>query len=308
MAKSPEEEHPKKAFGWAARDTAGVFFSFKFSRRATGEKDVAYKVLYCGICHTDLHNAKNEWGRSISPLSLGICLHSFIHEIVDEVTEVGSKVQKFKVGDRNHDGTMTYGGYSDTMFCEEDFIIHVPDNMPLDAAAPLRCAGITVYSSMKHYGLDKPGLHVGMAGLGRLGHVVVKFGKAMGMKITVISTSPNTKDEALKNLGADSFLVSREEDQLKAAVGTLDGIIDTVSAQHPMLPLFHLLKTDGKLILVGLPEKRLEISAFALVKAKHNVKPGIEVIAMIGTPYQIRCQIPICDRYCRHIKGPFLNF
>ncbi|KAH1073204.1 hypothetical protein J1N35_025532 [Gossypium stocksii] len=168
---------------------------------------------------------------------------------------------------------------------------------------------------MKHYGLDKPGLHVGVVGLGGLGHVVVKFGKAMGMKITVISTSPNKKDEALKNLGADSFLVSREEDQLKAAVGTLDGIIDTVSAQHPMLPLFHLLKTDGKLILVGLPEKPLEIPAFALVKgrkvvggsmiggiketqdmidfaakhnvkpdidfaAKHNVKPDIEVIAM----------------------------
>ncbi|KAG4169460.1 hypothetical protein ERO13_A12G084560v2 [Gossypium hirsutum] len=325
MAKSPDEEHPKKAFGWAARDTSSVFSPFKFSRRATGEKDVAYKVLYCGICHTNLHNANNEWGSSISLLSLG------------------SKVQKLKVGDRvgvgctvsschscesckvnlenycpkmiltygskNHDGTMTYGGYSDTMVCEEDFIIHIPDNMPLDAAAPLLCAGITVYSSTKHYGLDKPGLHVGMVGMGGLGHVVVKFGKAMGMKITVISTSPNKKDEALKNLGADSFLVSLEEDQLKflnlligvlAAVGTLDGIIDTVSAQHPMLPLFHLLKTDGKLILVGLPEKPLEIPAFALVKvvggsmiggiketqdmidfaAKHNVKPDIEVITM----------------------------
>ncbi|OMP06052.1 Alcohol dehydrogenase superfamily, zinc-type [Corchorus capsularis] len=330
MSRLLEEEHPNKAFGWAARDTSGVLSPFKFSRRATGEKDVAFKVLYCGICHSDLHMVKNEWGTSVYPLVPG-------HEIVGEVTEVGSKVQKFKVGDRvgvgcmvgschscdsctnnleNYcpkmiltygakytDGTITYGGYSDTMVADEHFIIRIPDNLPLDAAAPLLCAGITVYSPLKYYGLDKPGLHVGVVGLGGLGHMAVKFAQAMGAKVTVISTSPNKKKEALENLGADSFLISRDQDQLQAAMDTLDGIIDTVSAQHPLMPLLGLLKTNGKLVLVGAPEKPLELPAFPLLgkrrlvagsmiggmketqemidfAAKHNIKPDIEVIAM----------------------------
>ncbi|XVE86890.1 hypothetical protein DITRI_Ditri18aG0071800 [Diplodiscus trichospermus] len=330
MARLPEEEHPNKAFGWAARDTSGVLSPFKFSRRATGEKDVAFKVLYCGICHSDLHKVKNEWGTSVYPLVPG-------HEIVGEVTEVGSKVGKFKVGDKvgvgcmvgschscdnctnnlenycpkmiltysakYYDGTITYGGYSDTMIADEHFVVLIPDNLPLDAAAPLLCAGITVYSPLRFYGLDKPDLHVGVVGLGGLGHMAVKFAKAMGAKVTVISTSPNKKKEALENLGADSFLVSRDQDQLKAANGTLDGITDTVSAQHPLLPLLGLLKANGKLILVGAPAKPLELAAFSLLQgrkvvggsmiggmketqemidfaAKHSIKPEIEVIAM----------------------------
>ncbi|KAK5775635.1 probable mannitol dehydrogenase [Gossypium arboreum] len=330
MTRLAEEEHPNKAFGWAARDSSGVLSPFKFSRRATGEKDVAFKVLYCGICHSDLHMAKNEWGISVYPLVPG-------HEIVGEVTEVGSKVQKFKVGDRvgvgcvvgschscdtcrnnlenycpksiltygaeYHDGSITYGGYSDTMVADEHFIVRIPDNLPLDAAAPLLCSGITVYSPLRYYGLDKPGLHVGVVGLGGLGHVAVKFAKAMGAKVTVISTSPSKKKEALENLGAYSFLVSRDKDQLQGAIGTLDGIIDSVSAQHPLLPLLGLLKSHGKLVLVGAPEKPLELPVFPLLQgrkvvggsmtggmketqemidfaAKHNVKPDIEVIAM----------------------------
>ncbi|XVF17389.1 hypothetical protein REPUB_Repub10bG0117500 [Reevesia pubescens] len=330
MSRLPEEEHPNKAFGWAARDTSGVLSPFKFSRRATGEKDVAFKVLYCGICHSDLHNVKNEWGTSVYPVVPG-------HEIVGEVTEVGSKVQKFKVGDRvgvgcmvgschscdsctnnlenycpkmilsygakYYDGTITYGGYSDTMVADEHFIVGIPDNLPLDAAAPLLCAGITVYSPLRYYGLDKPDLHIGVVGLGGLGHVAVKFAKAMGVKVTVISTSPNKKKEALENLGADSFLVSRDQDQLQAAIGTLDGIIDTISAQHPLMPLLGLLKTDGKLVLVGAPDKPLELPAFPLLlgrkivggsliggmketremidfAAKHSIEPDIEVIAI----------------------------
>ncbi|TYJ04402.1 hypothetical protein E1A91_A12G089500v1 [Gossypium mustelinum] len=320
MTRLAVEEHPNKAFGWAARDSSGVLSPFKFSRRATGEKDVAFKVLYCGICHSDLHMAKNEWGISVYPLVPG-------HEIVGEVTEVGSKVQKFKVGDRvgvgcvvgschscdtcrnnlenycpksiltygaeYHDGSITYGGYSDTMVADEHFIVRIPDNLPLDAAAPLLCSGITVYSPLRYYGLDKPGLHVGVVGLGGL--------------VTVISTSPSKKKEALEKLGAYSFLVSRDKDQLQGAIGTLDGIIDTVSAQHPLLPLLGLLKSHGKLVLVGAPEKPLELPVFPLLQlviiwrkvvggsmtggmketqemidfaAKHNVKPEIEVIAM----------------------------
>ncbi|KAK8673870.1 hypothetical protein V6N13_112179 [Hibiscus sabdariffa] len=323
----PEKEHPSKAFGWAARDPCGVLSPFKFSRRATGEKDVAFKVLYCGICHSDLHMVKNEWGFSLYPLVPG-------HEIVGEVTEVGNKVRKFKVGDRvgvgcvvgscrscnsckddlenycpksiltygakYHDGSITYGGYSDTMVADEQFIIRIPENLPLDAAAPLLCAGITVYSPLRYYELDQPGLHIGVVGLG---HVAVKFAKAMGVKVTVISTSPTKRKEALENLGADSFLVSRDNDQLQGVIGTLDGIIDTVSAEHPLLPLIGLLKSNGKLILVGAPEKQLELPIFPLLQgrkvvggsmtggmketqemvdfaAKHNVKPNIEVIAM----------------------------
>ena len=172
-----------------------------------------------------------------------------MHEIVGVVTEVGSKVQNFKVGDKvgvgcmvgachscdncdNHlenycpkmiltysakyyDGTITYGGYSDTMVSDEHFVVRIPDNLPLDAGAPLLCAGITVYSPLRFYGLDKPGMHVGVVGLGGLGHVAVKFAKAMGVKVTVISTSPNKKKEALEHLGADSFLVSKDQDQVQ---------------------------------------------------------------------------------------------
>ncbi|XP_030974173.1 probable mannitol dehydrogenase [Quercus lobata] len=328
MAKSPEVEHPKKAFGWAARDSSGILSPLKFSRRATGEKDVTFKILYCGICHSDLHMVKNEWGMSTYPLVPG-------HEIVGVVTEVGSKVHRFKVGDKvgvgclvgacrscndcsnnlenycpkailtygavYHDGTTTYGGYSDIMVADEHFVIRIPDNLPLDAGAPLLCAGITVYSPLKFYGLDKPGLHVGVVGLGGLGHVAVKFAKAMGVKITVISTSPNKKTEALEHLGADSFLVSTDQGQIQAALGTLDGIIDTVSAVHPLLPLIGLLKSHGKLIMVGAPEKPLELPIFPILlgrkivggscigglketqemidfAAKHNITADIEVI------------------------------
>ncbi|KAB1211056.1 putative mannitol dehydrogenase [Morella rubra] len=330
MAKSPEEEHPKKALGWAARDSSGVLSPFKFSRRATGDKDVTFRVLYCGICHSDLHMIKNEWGSSTYPLVPG-------HEIVGVVTEVGSKVQNFKVGDKvgvgcmvgschscdscsndlenqcskmiltygakYHDGTTTYGGYSDLMVADEHFVVRIPENLPLDAGAPLLCAGITVYSPLRYYGLDKPGMQVGVVGLGGLGHVAVKFAKAMGVKVTVISTSPNKKKEALEHLGADSFLVSKEQDQMQAAQGTLDGIIDTVSANHPLLPLIGLLKTNGKLVMVGAPEKPLELPVFPLLMgrkmvggsciggmketqemidfaAKHNITADIEVIPM----------------------------
>ncbi|CAL0314131.1 unnamed protein product [Lupinus luteus] len=328
MAAQPEVEHPKKAFGWAARDTSGLLSPFNFSRRETGEKDVAFKVLFCGICHSDLHMVKNEWGNTIYPIVPG-------HEVAGIVTEVGSKVQKFKVGDRvgvgclvdscrkcqscaddlenycpsliltygskHSDGTITYGGYSDSMVADESFVISIPDNLPLDVAAPLLCAGITVYSPIKYYGLDKPGLKIGVVGLGGLGHLAVKFAKALGAIVTVISTSPNKKTEAIEHLGADSFLISRDQEQLQSATGTLDGIIDTVSANHPLLPLISLLKSHGKLVMVGAPEKPLDLPVFPLIlgrkliggsmigglketqemidfAAKHDIKPDIEVI------------------------------
>ncbi|CAN1227793.1 Probable mannitol dehydrogenase [Linum grandiflorum] len=234
---------------------------------------------------------KNEWGTSIYPIVPG-------HEIVGLVTKVGSEVEKFKIGDRVGVGCMvascrnchncsnhlenycpgmvltysgpqstpktTYGGYSDTMVCDEHFVVRIPDTIPMDAAAPLLCAGITVYSPMR-YGL---------------GHVAVKFLKAMGVRVTVISTSSGKKVEALERLGADSFLVSKDQEEMNAAVGKLDGIIDTVSATHSLLPLIGLLKTNGKLILVGAPDKPHELPAFPLLLAKHNVTADIEVIPM----------------------------
>ncbi|KAH0681235.1 hypothetical protein KY284_022320 [Solanum tuberosum] len=318
-----------KAFGWAARDTFGVLSPFNFSRRVTGEKDVQFKVVYCGICHTDLHQLKNEWSNSIYPMVPG-------HEVVGVVTEIGTKVEKFKIGDKvgvgglvescrkcencdndleNYcrdqimtyngvytDGTTTYGGYSDIMVTNEHYVVHWPENLPMEAA-PLLCAGITIYCPLKYFGLDKPGMHIGVVGLGGLGHMAVKFAKVFGTKVTVISTSLSKKDEAIEHLGADSFLVSRDPDQMQGAAGSLDGIIDTVSVIHPLLPLINLLKTRGKLAMLGAPEKPLELPVFPLLlgrklvagsfiggmketqemvdfAAKHSITPDVEVVPM----------------------------
>ncbi|KAG2319106.1 hypothetical protein Bca52824_012319 [Brassica carinata] len=292
------EVFKKEAYGLAVKDESGVLSPFRFSRRETGEKDVRFKVLFCGICHTDLSMAKNEWGFTTYPLVPG-------HEIVGVVTEVGAKVTKFNAGDKvgvgymvsscrscetctddqenycpkmiitsgakYYDDTITYGGYSDHMVCEEDYIIRIPENLPLDVTAPLLCAGTTVYSPMKYHGLDRPGIHIGVVGLGGLGHVAVKFAKAMGTKVTVISTSDRKRDEAISRLGADLFLVSRDPEQMKDAMGTMDGIIDTVSATHPLLPLLDLLKYKGKLIMVGAPDKPLELPVLPLIFGKKMV-------------------------------------
>nr|QCD25588.1 cinnamyl alcohol dehydrogenase 8 [Asarum sieboldii] len=328
MAESGERELPRKAFGWAARDSSGILSPFTFSRRANGDNDVTLSIIFCGICHSDLHALKNEWTNSIYPIVPG-------HEIVGQVKEVGKNVTKFKVGDKvgvgcmvgscrschscnkgcenycpniiftynsvDRDDTITYGGYSDMVVVDQHFVVKVPDVIPLDRAAPLLCAGITVYSPLRHYGLSEPGQHIGVVGLGGLGHVAVKFAKAFGAKVTVISTSPNKKQDAIEKLGADSFLVSRDPEQIMAAIGTMDGIIDTVSAMHPLLPLLALLKLDGKLIMLGIPDKPLELPLFPLIMgrkivagsciggmqetqemidfaAKHNITADIEVV------------------------------
>ncbi|KAL3527470.1 hypothetical protein ACH5RR_012126 [Cinchona calisaya] len=328
MASSPELKHPVKSFAWAARDKSGVLSPFNFSRRATDGHDVQLKVLYCGICHSDLHMIKNEWGFTEYPIVPG-------HEIAGVVTEVGRKVQKFNIGDKvgvgclvgscrncnkcakdleNYcpaqiltygspytDGTPTYGGYSDIIVVDEHFAIRWPENFPLDAGCPLLCAGISTYSPLKYFELNKPGIHIGVVGLGGLGHVAVKFAKAFGAKVTVISTSAGKKQEAIEKLGADSFLLSGDPEQMQAAVGTMDGIIDTVSAVHSILPLIDLLASDGKLIAVGIPEKPLELPISSLCMgrkivggstigglketqemidfaAKHNILPDVEIV------------------------------
>ncbi|XP_048438038.1 8-hydroxygeraniol dehydrogenase-like isoform X2 [Pyrus x bretschneideri] len=156
------------------------------------------------------------------------------------------------------------------MVANERYIVRFPENLPLDAGAPLPCAGITVYSPLKYFGLSEPGKHVGIVGLGGLGHTGVKFAKAFGSKVSVISTSPGKKDEALKKLGADSFVVSCDQEQMKAARGTLDGIIGRVSAAHPIVPLLGLLKPHGKLILVGVPVKPLNLHVFPLIMGRKS--------------------------------------
>ncbi|XP_004235066.2 probable cinnamyl alcohol dehydrogenase 9 [Solanum lycopersicum] len=330
MVKGAVNEQPQKAFGWAARDPSGVLSPFHFSRRENGNDDATVKIHYCGVCHSDLHTLKNEWGFTKYPILPG-------HEIVGIVTAVGSSVHKFKVGDRvgvgvivgscqtcdiceqslenycpkaiftynstDHDGTNTYGGYSDIIVVHQRFVLRFPENLPSDAGAPLLCAGITVYSPMKYYGMTEPGKHLGIAGLGGLGHIAVKIGKAFGLKVTVISTSPKKEDEAITKLGADAFVLSTDPAKFKAAVNTMDYIIDTIAAVHPLAPLLSLLKMDGKLITIGLPEKPLELPIFPLVLgrklvggsdiggmketqemldfcAKHNITADIELISV----------------------------
>ncbi|TKY58741.1 mannitol dehydrogenase [Spatholobus suberectus] len=243
MVVPPEIEHPRIACGWAARDTSGVLCPFKFSRRETREKDVTFKVLYCGICHSDLHMLKNQWGMSTYPVVPGMLCAILTY------LKVGSKVHKFKVGDKvgvgcmvlscrscqscannlaSHcpkmimmtyggryvDGTTTYRGYFNLMVVDEHFVIHILDGLPLDVATPLLCAEITVFSPLRYFGLDKLGLQFGVVSFGGLGHMAVKFAKAFGAKVTVINTSPNKKKEAIEHLGADSFVVSSDQMQV----------------------------------------------------------------------------------------------
>ncbi|KAL2348992.1 hypothetical protein Fmac_002992 [Flemingia macrophylla] len=312
------------AFGWAARDASGLLSPFHFTRRPNGDNDITLHILYSGICHSDLHMVKNDFGMSK-------------HEIVGKVTKVGSKVTKFNVGDiagvgpvvgscgscsecnkgfyiycpkmiltygvHDHDGTITQGGHSDKIIVNQNFAVLIPKSLPLDSAAPLLCAGITVYSPMKSFGLAQPGLHLGIVGLGGLGHVAVKFAKAFDMHVTVISTSDSKKKEALGRLGADAFLVSQDQQKLQDAMGTMDAIIDTVSANHSIQPLIGLLKAHGKLILLGAPALPLEVLALPLLMgrkmiagsaiggmeemqemmdfaAKHNITADVEVIPM----------------------------
>ncbi|KAG2425878.1 hypothetical protein HYH02_014941 [Chlamydomonas schloesseri] len=278
--------------GYAAQDKSGVLAPYSFDRRAVGPGDVRIQITHAGICHSDLHQVKDEWGGSVFPMVPG-------HEIVGIVTEVGEGVTKFKPGDRagvgcmvdscrtcdtctrseeqfcpkcvytynskHPDGTLAQGGYSSHIVVQEAFTLRLPDNLPLDATAPLLCAGITVYSPMKHFGLDKPGMRLGVVGLGGLGHMAVKIGKGLGLHVTVISTSEAKREEAIKVLGADDFIVSKDAEQMKAATSSLHGIIDTVSAKHDVSALVNLLKVDGKLVMVGVPEVPLDLPVMAIV-------------------------------------------
>uniref|UniRef100_A0A1D1YMT2 cinnamyl-alcohol dehydrogenase n=1 Tax=Anthurium amnicola TaxID=1678845 RepID=A0A1D1YMT2_9ARAE len=311
--------HTQTVEGWAAHDASGKITPFVFKRRETGEDDVTIRILYCGMCHTDLHHARDNWGITMYPVVPG-------HEITGLITKVGSNVSKFQIGDRvavgclaasclecdfckdsqeNYcdkvqltyngvfwDGSITYGGYSTMLVANQRFVVHVPENLPLDATAPLLCAGITVFSPMKHHGMLQPGKKLGVVGLGGLGHVAVKFGKAFGMHVTVISTSPSKRDEAKGRLGADEFILSTDGEQMKAAARSLDFILDTVAAKHSLGPLLNLLKVSGALVLVGAPDKPVELPSFPLIFGRRTVAGS-----MTGGMKETQEMLDLCGKH-----------
>lgn len=277
------ESADDNCLAWAARDPSGLLSPYKFSRRALGSDDVSLNITHCGVCYADVIWARNKLGDSKYPVVPG-------HEIAGIVKEVGSNVCRFKVGDHvgvgtyvnscrdceycndglevhcargsvftfngvDVDGTVTKGGYSSHIVVHERYCFKIPDNYPLASAAPLLCAGITVYTPMMRHKMNQPGKSLGVIGLGGLGHLAVKFGKAFGLRVTVFSTSISKKEEALNLLGADKFVVSSDEQQMMALSRSLDFIIDTASGDHPFDPYLSLLKTAGVLVLVGFPSE-----------------------------------------------------
>lgn len=284
-----------KAFGTEAADAD--LKQMHIDRRDVTEKDVEIDILYCGVCHSDLHTARNEWRGTIYPNVPG-------HEIVGRITRVGSAVTKFKIGDRAAVGCMvdscrecqyckdgleqycengstltynsrdkhlnqqTFGGYSERVVVDEDFVLHVPKNLDLAAAAPLLCAGITTWSPLKHWKAG-PGKKVGIVGIGGLGHMGVKLAKALGAHVVVITTSPSKIEDA-KRLGADEVILSTDKAQMKANTGTLHFVLDCVSAQHDINAYLRLLKTDGTVALVGAPEHPLPVAAFSLIPGRKS--------------------------------------
>ena len=287
--------HTVKAFGTEAPDAD--LKQMNIDRREVTTKDVEIDILFCGVCHSDLHTARNEWHSTIYPNVPG-------HEIVGRITRTGNGVTKFKVGDLAAVGCMvdscreceyckdgleqycekgniqtyngadkhlqkqTFGGYSERIIVDEDFVLHVPDNLDLAATAPLLCAGVTTWSPLKHWKVG-PGQKVGIVGIGGLGHMGVKLAKALGAHVVVITTSPSKVADA-KRLGADEVILSKDENQMKANAKTLHFILDCVSAQHDINACLSLLKTNGTLALVGAPEQPLPVAAFSLIPGRKN--------------------------------------
>ncbi|MBG8555657.1 NAD(P)-dependent alcohol dehydrogenase [Hymenobacter guriensis] len=282
---------------YAAQSPETDLAPWTFERRDVGAHDVQIEILFCGVCHSDLHQIRNEWFPGIFPMVPG-------HEIVGRITQVGDHVKKFKQGDLagvgcmvdscqvcvnckdgleqycvegntqtynnlGRDGVPTYGGYSNTIVVREEFVVSVSEKLDLAAVAPLLCAGITTYSPLKYWKVGK-GHKLAVVGLGGLGHMGVKFGVAFGADVTVLSTSPSKEADA-KALGAHHFVVTSDEEQLKAVQGSFDFILDTVAADHNIPMYLSLLKTSGTHILVGAPPKPLEIPAFALIPGRKSV-------------------------------------
>lgn len=329
--------------GYAAQTKESPLAPFNFERREVGDHDVQIEILYCGVCHSDIHTAKGEWASTIYPVVPG-------HEIVGRIVKVGAHVKKHKVGDlagvgcmvdscrecnNCKDGleqfcdkgavftyssyekdkkTVTYGGYSDKVVVNENFVLFVSDKLPLQNVAPLLCAGITTYSPLRYWKVGK-GHKVGVVGLGGLGHMAVKFAVSFGAEVTMLSTSPEKEKDA-KKLGAHKFALTTDKDKVKELTKYFDFIFDTVSAPHDYFMYLNMLKTNGVHICVGVPPEPSQFNAGILINqrrsivgsliggipetqemldycAEHNIVSDVEVIPMNK----------INEAYDRMVKG-----
>jgi uncharacterized zinc-type alcohol dehydrogenase-like protein len=292
------------AKAYSAASETSPLASTTIPRRDTTEQDVQIEILFCGICHSDLHSVRNEWS-SIMPTVYPIVPG---HEIVGRVTKVGSAVTKFKPGDLagvgclvdsdhtcpncqdgleqlcpnqtltfnspdKHLGGVTYGGYSESIVVDEHFVLRVPANLDLAGVAPLLCAGITTYSPIRRWG-DIKGKKVGVLGLGGLGHMGVKFARAFGAHVVVFTTSPNKRSDALR-LGADEVIISTNAEDMQKHTGTFDFILDTIAADHDINAYINMLGRDGNITLVGAPEKPLAVSAFSLIFGRRSLSGSL---------------------------------
>ena len=305
--------------GYAAHSATTPLKHFTFERREPGPKDVQIDILYCGVCHSDLHTARNEWTNTTYPVVPG-------HEIVGRVAKVGKDVHKFKLGDQvgvgcmvdscrvcescktglenycengatftynsedKHLGGMTYGGYSKSVVVDQDFVLRIPEGLDLAAAAPLLCAGITTYSPLRHWKVGK-GSKVGVVGLGGLGHMGVKLAHAMGAHVTLFTTSSHKTQDA-KRLGADEVVVTKDAAQMDKHANSFDFILDTVSADHDLNAYLNLLKRDGSLVLVGAPEKPMPVAAFSLIPKRRHFSAS-----MIGGIPETQEMLDFCGQH-----------
>ena len=302
--------------GYAVKSAKAPLENFSFERRELREKDVQLEILYAGICHSDIHQAREEWGPAIFPMVPG-------HEIVGKVTAIASGVTKFKVGDLigvgvfvdscrkcdsckagleqyciegmtgtyntyERDGkTVAMGGYSDSFVIDEDYAVHVPTNLDLAGVAPLMCAGITLYSPLKNWRAG-PGKKVGIIGLGGLGHMGVKFAVALGAEVTVFSHSP-AKEADAKNMGAHHFVSTKDVNNLKKLEKQYDLLLNTVSADIDLEPYLQMLKLDGTLVVIGLPGKPYAINAGTLLGQRRSLSGS-----MIGGIAQLQEMLNLC--------------
>ena len=288
---------PVETSAYAAMVAGAALQPHTIERRELRPRDVLIDIKYSGICHSDIHQAREEWFTSIFPMVPG-------HEIAGVVREVGSEVTTFAPGDRvgvgvfidtcrecnnckmgleqycekgfvgtyngkDYDGNVTYGGYSSAIVVDAHYVVRIPDTLGLDVAAPLLCAGITTYSPLREWGAG-PGMRVGIMGLGGLGHMGLKHAKAMGADVTLISHSPSKEDDA-KRLGADDFLLLSDRKAMRSQQMTFDLIVNTISAPIDLDPPLNLLKTDGTMAYVGLPDKPLQVSVFSLAGQRRRL-------------------------------------
>ena len=294
-----------EAKAYSVESKTAPFEPTSIPRREVTERDVKIEILYCGICHSDLHQARDEWHDSLP--TVYPCVPG--HEIIGRVTEVGSAVTRHTVGDtvgvgcvvdadlscpmckqraeqfsptatftynspdKHGTAPVTYGGYSESVVVDEHFVLKIPSNLDPSAAAPLLCAGITTYSPLRRAKVG-PGQKVGVVGLGGLGHMGVKLAKAMGAHVVVFTTSPGKIEDA-KRLGADEVILSREPEQMQAQAGSFNFILDCVSAQHDINVYLGMLAPGGEITLVGAPEKPLEIAAFALIFGNKKISGSL---------------------------------